>query len=451
MMSVAITVLLAAAAPPCHGPATERAPDPRCQESLDGRGPEEPAVKEVVGRAALAVPRMTAAAVVWPVVVTVEVVERRRLAEWARAIFTTDDGLVGVRPELHYSTSFLPTAGVRVFYRRLPGQGTAVVARARTAGPSVLYGQLALHGPEWSRLALTVTGDRRTDRLFAGIGPFSEAELSSAGRGAARFASDNFGAELTWSPPARGILIAALHGDVSRRDYRADGVRGGPSIAQLFGLTPDQCVALGQGSTCVDDALVPGFDRGLRIAHVGGGVGVNLRDDKRDGGGLRAIVDATFASGLAGDPSRHATFLAETVFAWGRNDKLLLLRGRASTIENLGDAAVPFDELVRPGGLAGMRGFPDGRFRGASGLVGTAEYRWYISTYLDAMLFTDVGIVAGPRFAGLEQSRWFPSFGMGLRFYRPSEGYWDAQAEQGVQLAYAPDGGFRVLLSLAAF
>ena len=51
-----------------------------------------------------------------------------------------------------------------------------------------------------------------------------------------------------------------------------------------------------------------------------------------------------------------------------------------------------------------MRGFPEGRFRGVSGIVGTAEYRWYISSYFDATLFTDVGTVAGPNFSGLGSS-----------------------------------------------
>ena len=120
-------------------------------------------------------------------------------------------------------------------------------------------------------------------------------------------------------------------------------------------------------------------------------------------------------------------------------------------VERFGSAPVPFEELVMPSGRAGMRGFPEGRFRGESGLVGTAEYRWYILSNLDATLFVDVGTVAGPRFSHMDWDRWFPSFGTGLRYHQRAVRYWEAPVLDGVQFAYAPDGGFRVLLALAAF
>ena len=120
-------------------------------------------------------------------------------------------------------------------------------------------------------------------------------------------------------------------------------------------------------------------------------------------------------------------------------------------VEPLGGAPVPFEELISPSGQAGMRGFAEGRFRGESGLVGTVEYRWYISSYLDASLFTDVGTVAGRGFSGIVWDRWFPSFGTGVRLFRTQGPYWEAIARSGIQLAYAPDGGFRLLLSMAGF
>ena len=88
---------------------------------------------------------------------------------------------------------------------------------------------------------------------------------------------------------------------------------------------------------------------------------------------------------------------------------------------------------------------------GSGGIVGTAEYRWYISAYLDATLFVDVGTVAGPRFSGIVWDRWLPSFGIGLRTYQPQGAYWQARAQDGIQIAYAPEGGFRILLSMASF
>ena len=63
----------------------------------------------------------------------------------------------------------------------------------------------------------------------------------------------------------------------------------------------------------------------------------------------------------------------------------------------------------------------------------------------------DIGTVAGPRFAGIDWERWFPSFGIGLRYYKPQGAYWEARALDGIQVAYAPQGGFRVLFTMAAF
>jgi outer membrane protein assembly factor BamA len=213
-------------------------------------------------------------------------------------------------------------------------------------------------------------------------------------------------------------------------------VHGGPSVAEVYGL---------------DETEIPGFVRGRRIVHAGAGLGVDLRNRERDGSGFSFFADAAFAQGIAGDPSQHARLSVETVAAVGGSDKQLLFRGHAVTMEQLGWAAIPFDELFFPSGRFDMRGFADGRFRGQSGLVGTLEYRWYISTYLDASLFTDVGTVAGPRFAGLDARHWFPSYGVGLRYYSPSGAYWEARPETGVQVAYAPDGGIRLLLRVAAF
>ncbi len=181
---------------------------------------------------------------------------------------------------------------------------------------------------------------------------------------------------------------------------------------------PGACAALGLPSPCVDPRQLPGFYQGLRIVHAGGGLGLGLRAPGRERPGASLVFDANFAQGVAGDPSRHATFSADGVLAVGGANRSLILRGRAAMVEALGDAPIPFEELISPSGDTGMRGFPDGRFRGESGLVGTAEYRWYIASYLDATLFTDVGTVAGRQFSGIDWDRWFPSFGIGFRLFK---------------------------------
>jgi hypothetical protein len=451
LIAEAVAPATAAAEETCAAPAGERAPDLRCGETLDGRVPAEPSTGRQVARAALVVPRLATQAVFWPIVKTTDYLEYHHVVDWARVLLTTDDGLVGVRPELQYSTSFLPTGGARFFYRRLPGPGSELMTRFRTAGPAAMLGQIGARGPDWLGLTLLATWNLRQDRLFAGVGPNTDEDLAIAGQGRARYGSNALGAELLWSRRLPGRLVAQARGGLDRRDYRSSDVVGGPSVAEVFGLPADTCAARGLPDPCVDETQMPGFYRGLRIARAGGGLILDLRNPARDGGGFTLAADATFAQGLAGDPSRHATYAAETVAGIGGNDRLFLVRARAKMVERLGAAPIPFEELVVPSGMIDMRGFPDGRLRDASGLVGSAEYRWYISAYLDATLFVDVGTVAGPRFAGFDGTRWFPSYGLGFRYYQPQGAHWEARAVDGIQIAYAPEGGLRLLLTMAAF
>ena len=59
--------------------------------------------------------------------------------------------------------------------------------------------------------------------------------------------------------------------------------------------------------------------------------------------------------------------------------------------ENLGGAPVPFTERLALGGSETMRGFAAGRLRGDSTFVAELQYRYTVSAYLDAELFSSVG------------------------------------------------------------
>jgi outer membrane protein assembly factor BamA len=166
---------------------------------------------------------------------------------------------------------------------------------------------------------------------------------------------------------------------------------------------------------------------------------------------VTATVEAVAGKGIAGDPTEDVRLTGETVVAIGGIDRVLLLRARAAVVSAFGQAPIPFDELVSPSGNLGMRGYPDGRFRGESGALGTAEYRYFVSAGLDAAIFTDVGTVGGPGFSGLPRGPWFPDFGAGLRLFSPFGRYWEMQPKLGFQVAYAPNSGIRLLLALAGF
>jgi hypothetical protein len=419
-----------AAADPCTGPAETRAPDPRCNDGLDGREPPPLTPPLTVPRLLLKGPQLLSRALFWPVVHTSGFMESYRVLDWMKAILTSDDGRLGVRPELHYTSGFMPTAGARAFYRP---PGAALTTRLLTAGPSTFRGELAVRGPDWLGLEARVSWNRRPDRLYAGLGARRDGDLAAAGQGLGRYAADALSAEADWARELVPALQLDLAGDLVRRRFSTDGVRGTALDAYY------------------DPATIPGFVSGDRLAHLRAGLAYQLGAENRDGRALRLATGASYGRGLSGDPSRHLRLDGESVLALGGRDRAVLLRLQGSMVEPLGPAPVSFEELAAPAGSAGLRGLPDGRLRGPSAVVGSIEYRWFVAFNLDAALFVDVGTVAGERFAGLRDGPLFPSIGLGLRRFDSDPVYWRAALEDGLQVAYSPDAGWRVLLSTAAF
>ena len=258
--------------------------------------------------------------------------------------------------------------------------------------------------------------------------------------------------QATWSSPRDRVVITELGADLEWRNYDSDDVRGGPSVAELYGAPPASCAALGLPEPCVNPVAVPGFDA-RRVTRQRARVALDLRSAGRDASGVEIALAGIHTYGILGDGDHHVRLALETLVALGGRDRALILRGQAAVVEPLGGSVIPFDELVSPTGAAGMRGFPLGRFRDRSGIVGTLEWRWLVTSSIDASLFTDAGTVAGPWFEGLRFENVFPSFGAGLRFFNLKDArYWTAEPGFGIQVAYAPAGtGVRLLLSAAAF
>jgi hypothetical protein len=95
--------------------------------------------------------------------------------------------------------------------------------------------------------------------------------------------------------------------------------------------------------------------------------------------------------------------------------RVLGLRTYAAMVEPLSTTPVPFVDLVTLGGFETMQGFYWGRFRGESAAVMTLSYRYPIWTYLDGMLFTEVGNTFGRHFDGFDVRRLYGSAGLGFR------------------------------------
>jgi hypothetical protein len=60
-------------------------------------------------------------------------------------------------------------------------------------------------------------------------------------------------------------------------------------------------------------------------------------------------------------------------------------------------------------------------------------------------------VSAGQGFSNFRADRWFPDVGLGLRMYALPGPHWKGQVTAGVEIAYAPDSGARLLLALAPF
>jgi hypothetical protein len=414
--------------------APDRAPDPRCGDTLDGRDPPEASAKRKAGRIALGPPRMLANLVLMPVVHTAAAAERHFIFPWLHAVSTSDDGKVGVRPQLQYTTGFVASVGLRVFYKRLPEPLSDLSAGFKIGSANVMRGELGLTGGKRLGLALGFSWDRRDDRLFAGIGSPPAGALPAI---EARYRADIYRAEAAWHAPGASPVTLDLRAGFEGRDYTAGEVHGGPAVTDVYGTSP---------------ALVPGFDVTRALIYQRARLGLDLRPAARDASGVEIGVDGGVMQGIAADPSRHARVGFHAVGTIGGVDRALVLRFMAAAVEPLGPAPVPFDELVSPSGANGMRGLPDGLLRDRSGLVGTAEYRWLISSNIDATLFVDEGAVAGPWFAGVAPEDFHTSVGAGLRFYGSGlPRYWEEKLTQGVQLAYAPGRGIRLMLTAALF
>jgi hypothetical protein len=95
--------------------------------------------------------------------------------------------------------------------------------------------------------------------------------------------------------------------------------------------------------------------------------------------------------------------------------RVLSLRTYAAMVEPLGSMQVPFVDLVTLCGFESMQGFYWGRFRGESAALMTLSYRYPIWTYLDGMLFTEVGNTFGRHFEGFDVRRLYGSAGIGFR------------------------------------
>ena len=439
---IALACLLVAARAAAGEPTDEPPPPaPTSPEFPSGRAPA-PDVRDellVVPRLVLAVPRALVRVIAAPVRGALVLNERYQLYDRVLAALTSADGLVGVRPAFDFMLDYRPVFGLSFFDERILGPRTTLDARAETGGERlVVAGALLRPVPSGRRVTLDVEGSYmlRDDQVFRAI------PTRGPDRGNSRFTLDAFD---LWLRPRVALAPHAsliFAGQLGVRRF-ADGRDGGdPPISEVY------CVrVLGRCEVgTVDERLVPGFAAGTDFLRGGVALHVDTLDrPTAPSAGVQLDVGGHYSHGL-GDPSSYFHTMASfgvVVNLWQRSH-VLWLRAAAELVLPTNDAPVPFTELAVLGGPDSLRGAPYGRFRDLSTLLVTAEYRWRIWMWADAMLFADYGGAAGRAFAGLGWASLEPDLGAGIRI-RTSQ-----HVMARVQLAYGFYDGVQLSLTLGA-
>jgi hypothetical protein len=168
-----------------------------------------------------------------------------------------------------------------------------------------------------------------------------------------------------------------------------------------------------------DASALPGLGSRPEYLHVDGGAAIDWRDNPlhpHTGGryGVRLARYADRGDG-AGDFQRVDVALQQYVPLPHRY-RVLALRADAAFTDGIAGGRAPFYYQPTLGGSQTLRGFREFRFRDASSLALTAEYRWEAWWALDVALFADAGTVAAQR-RDLSLKDLETSYGVGFRLH----------------------------------
>jgi outer membrane protein assembly factor BamA len=413
-------------------------------EPAAGRPSPEPVAKDLlaVPRIVLAPPRLLWKAIQYPVEAAANLEEKYHLTQKLYYMFTSWDGSWGVRPQFTWTLSFSPFFGLMFFHNRMLGRGTTFDVTVESGfSPDLVQARAHARPTPWglaTQLDLTTSYVRRDDQLFTGIGMDASKKL-----GPSRYLLNAFdvGALLRFIVRPEARLFVGGHFGLRRY---ADGRQLGsePPVSKVF------CVRTASGlcSQFTDENQVPGFHNGTEFLRVNAGFSVDTRDVsfKPTSG---AVVDfsADYSHGMRDDSSyfRFRGSVMGVLDLWKRSH-ILVIRAWAMTVVPTNNAPVPFTELVVLGGWDDLRGVRWGRFRDFSGVLFTAEYRWPVWMWMDAVLFADAGGVSGKGWSGFQINELVPDVGVGLRI-RTSRSFYFR-----IQTAWSPLEGVQFFFSANA-
>ncbi|HEY3352381.1 MAG TPA: hypothetical protein VGQ83_03965 [Polyangia bacterium] len=333
----------------------------------------------------------------WPLAELVMLGEEHHLEGWIRWLLTWRGGTVGVFPTFYYDFGLKPSIGFYFF------AGDLLASRDRFSLAASFWDDWTQVRAQYraplfrDRSGTTVTAvvySDRPDWSFHGVGPATT--------------QDRFGYfRLTLAELAQGVSTklgsrgTLTLGAAVRSATFGDGLQ--PTISESF--------------PAADPRLVPGFT-GYRLISEQVGFVLDSRPPARLEASSGVRLDLRAAHGF--DPTDRDLQLLR----WGAAAAGFLdLSGRGHVIElgvttafveQLAPQPVPLTELVTFGGTT-MRGFVEGRFRGASGFIVGADYRYPVWSLLEADLFASVGNVFNGHLDDFSFARMFLCWGLGVR------------------------------------
>jgi len=362
------------------------------------------------GEAALWAPRITLA----PAYLASEYVVRRPLgaaiagAERAglpeamyNFFFFGPDHKAGFVPIAFADFGFHPDVGVYTFWDDAFFKGHDLRLHATTGFSSewlagVFTDRLRFHGGE--SVALELTGIRRPDLMFFGVGPNATKSSKS------RYGEDRLEAR----------VLAAFPLWRASRVETSVGVRSMALHHGHFGGDPSLEDRAAQGAF----PIPYGFDRGYtaQTSHVLAALD-SRRPSPAPGSGIRVELEAEEGADVRRSPGsawvRYGATAGAFVDLNGHN-RVLSFSLTTQLADPLGHAPIPFTELVSLGGSGPMRGFYPGRLVDRSAAVATVRYRWPIWVWLDGSIQAATGNVFGAHLDHLDPSRFRLSGAVGV-------------------------------------
>jgi len=437
-MALASAIALAFAAPeaaadppPPAAPPAEPQPGPATPDEVSGvERPERPAgaPASAVWNTVLWLPRSAIDLVFLTTGTAGSLIENEQIVPRARDFFFTSSGSFGVFPTLFMETGMTANAGARMMIKADP---VASTIRGGYGGPdmNVVEGRAHVVTSVPVPLVVTMEGlhDRRTGRGFLGVGQTPESDPRN-----------QFVAE-----PSVGI-----YRERRERAILSFGVRPLPklevilssSYTQRFTDDPPNVGVMGLGGVFAP-ASIAGAYRETRSVYTEAVLRYDSRANWRgEASGELLEGYAGWAHSVSGERIEYARYGVRggLFLPFIRPTTILSPTITLDTMTAPESAMVPFTDLV---GQPMFRGFNNRR--DYVSLVGSLDYRWFVSRFVAGRIFADAAHVY-PSFKDFtfQRTRWAAGCGVDLHTSTTQLGR--------LAIAFSPEG-FYFLFALGVY